>query len=84
MLLACSSSSDNNDVVGGGSPDAMDNTADVDAAIPNGVPDASLELARIPDWTLEDIQTDSGMFGQTYGLDTFADKILVVVVVQGF
>ncbi len=75
MLLACSSSSSND--IG---PMADSSAADASP----GNADATREAARIPSWTLEDIQTDSAMVGQVYGLDTFTDKILVVVVVQGF
>ena len=82
MLLSCSSSS-SDDISPGASPDAMADNAAADAANPVQA-DAAMEAARIPSWTLEDIQTDSAMLGQVYGLDTFADKILVVVVVQGF
>ena len=83
MLLSCSSSFSSDDIGPGASPDAMTDNAAADAASP-GQLDATMEAARIPSWTLEDIQTDSAMLGQVYGLDTFTDKILVVVVVQGF
>ena len=84
LLLSCSSSSSSEDIGPGASPDAMADNNAPDAMTNPGAADAAVQSARIPDWTLEDIQTDSAMLGQTYGLDTFADKILVVVVVQGF
>jgi len=75
MLLGCTSNSGGE---AGNTADARgNNNPSVDASSGN-------ELVRIPNWTLEDIQTDSAMFGQTYGLDSFSDKILIVVVSQGF
>ncbi len=47
----------------------------VDASGPAAI-DAAAELKTIPNWTLEDIQTDSAMLGQTYGLDTFAGCVI--------
>src|SRR5262249_33877959 len=38
----------------------------------------------LPTWRLEDIQPGSPRFGQTYGLDTFSGKIVVVTLVQGY
>ncbi len=61
-----------------------DNGANVDAAIAGGAGDASATPARIPSWTLEDINPTSDRFGETYGLDQFADRVLVVLLVQGF
>ena len=37
-----------------------------------------------PRWMLEDVQPQSPRAGQTYGLDTFASKIVVVVLLEGF
>lgn len=45
------------------------------------VGDAS--LAR-PSWTLEDVQPLSPRTGQTYGLDTFSAKVVVVTLVEGY
>lgn len=55
-------------------------------------PDATPDLAPMPDsapvplptWRLEDIQPQSPRTGQTYGLDTFSGKIVVVTLVEGF
>jgi len=38
----------------------------------------------LPTWRLEDIQPGSPRFGQTYGLDTFSGKVVVVTLVQGY
>lgn len=49
----------------------------------NPAPDAQ-ENVRIPTWALEDIQPESPMFGQTYGLEAFSGSIVVMVLVEGF
>jgi hypothetical protein len=46
------------------------------------VPDAA--PVPLPTWRLEDIQPQSPRTGQTYGLDTFSGKIVVVTLVEGF
>lgn len=56
----------------GGSPDAM------------RTPDSSGIPVSLPTWKLEDIQPQSPRVGQTYGLDTFSGKIVVVTLVEGF
>lgn len=56
-------------VVGGGSDAASDGPD-------NGV--------GLPAWMLEDVQPESPRVGQTYGLDTFAGKIVVVTLLEGF
>jgi hypothetical protein len=38
----------------------------------------------IPSWQLEDIQPQSPRSGQTYGLDSFGGKIVVVTLAEGF
>ncbi len=38
----------------------------------------------LPSWILEDIQPASPRVGQTYGLQTFSDKIVVVTLLEGF
>jgi hypothetical protein len=38
----------------------------------------------LPTWKLKDVQPLSPRTGQTYGLDTFNDKIVVVTLLQGF
>lgn len=50
-----------------------------DAAIGGDAPARTL-----PAWLLEDVQPESPRTGQTYGLDTFANKIVVVVLLEGF
>lgn len=46
-------------------------------------PDAG-GIVMLPTWRLEDIQPASPRVGQTYGLDTFSAKIVVVVLTEGF
>lgn len=74
--LGCGTTQDGGDR----SPDAASSGDD---AI-NSVPLDAAEDQVIPTWSLEDIQPESPMFGQTYGLDTFSDKTLVVLLVTGF
>lgn len=56
----------------------------------NGMPDAPVQqldapaATGIPAWMLEDVQPLSPRTGQTYGLDTFSNKIVVVVLLEGF
>jgi hypothetical protein len=38
----------------------------------------------LPAWMLEDIQPASPRAGQTYGLDTFTNQIIVVSLLEGF
>jgi hypothetical protein len=45
-------------------------------------PDAAPKT--LPTWMLEDVQPQSPRAGQTYGLDTFSGKIVVVTLVEGF
>ncbi len=47
-------------------------------------PDSSVGMVPLPTWKLEDIQPASPRVGQTYGLDTFSGKIVVVTLVEGF
>jgi len=47
-------------------------------------PDSSDTAVTLPTWKLEDIQPQSPRFGQTYGLDTFAGRIVAVTLVEGF
>jgi hypothetical protein len=46
-----------------------------------GSPD---DPAALPTWKLEDIQPESPRIGQTYGLDTFSGKVVVVTLVEGY
>jgi hypothetical protein len=57
----------------GSSPDAPTNTAD-----------APIGAIMLPRWSLEDVQPASARVGQTYGLDTFTGKIIVVSLLEGF
>lgn len=40
--------------------------------------------ATLPTWMLEDIQPASPRVGQTYGLDSFSGKVVVVTLVEGY
>lgn len=53
-----------------------------DGATP--LPDAPPSGGGQPAWQLEDIQPQSTRFGQTYGLDGFASKVVVVTLVEGY
>lgn len=46
--------------------------------------DAPSNPATLPTWQLEDVQPQSPRVGQTYGLDTFSGKIVVVTLLEGF
>ncbi len=86
-MAACSSDDDGGDRE---TADAAANGATFDAAPNSGAdamptgPDAMAAQVTIPSWSLEDIQPESPMFGQTYGLDAFDGKILIAVLVEGF
>jgi hypothetical protein len=41
-------------------------------------------LAALPTWKLKDVQPLSPKNGQTYGLETFSNKIVVVTLLEGF
>jgi hypothetical protein len=45
---------------------------------------APSDPAARPTWKLEDIQPESPRVGQTYGLDTFSGKVVVVTLVEGY
>jgi hypothetical protein len=47
-------------------------------------PPTAGDPAALPTWKLEDIQPESPRVGQTYGLDTFSGKIIVVTLVEGY
>lgn len=47
-------------------------------------PDSSGAAVTLPTWQLEDVQPASPRVGQTYGLDTFSGKIVVVTLVEGY
>jgi hypothetical protein len=52
--------------------------------VPSVTPDAMESPSRLPDWRLEDVQPLSPRVGQTYGLETFSGKVVVVTLVEGF
>lgn len=58
---------------GGGAVDAPGQTIDGPAT-----------ASMLPRWSLEDIQPASPRVGQTYGLDVFTNKIIVVSLLEGF
>lgn len=47
-------------------------------------PDAYVAVVMLPTWQLEDVQPAGPRAGQTYGLDTFSGKIVVVTLVEGY
>jgi len=47
-------------------------------------PDSADGTVTLPAWKLKDVQPASPRAGQTYGLDTFSGKIVVVTLVEGF
>ena len=63
----------------GGSPTGGDPVPD--SANPG---DAPVGAVTIPTWQLEDVQPQSPRLGQTYGLETFGSKIVVVTLLEGF
>ena len=61
-----------------------DTKSNVDA-MANGIDAAGdARASALPAWKLKDVQPLSPKTGQTYGLDTFNDKIVVVTLLQGF
>jgi hypothetical protein len=46
--------------------------------------DAPGSVPMLPLWMLEDVQPASPRVGQTYGLDAFTGKIIVVSLLEGF
>lgn len=67
-LLACGSGTPGPSTPDPDSPTATDSSSQV----------------QLPSWMLEDVQPASPRVGQTYGLQTFADKIVVVTLLEGF
>ena len=41
-------------------------------------------LRRLPAWQLEDVQPVSPRAGQTYGVDSFTNRVIVVSLLEGF
>lgn len=76
VLAACGSSP-----VDRATPDATGGASD--AAGDAAGNDADGE-SQLPMWMLEDVQPESPRVGQTYGLDSFTDKIIVVSLLEGF
>ncbi|MBP8806246.1 MAG: hypothetical protein KBG48_11160 [Kofleriaceae bacterium] len=61
--------------------------ATVDSAVGNDATlggDASDGVRRLPTWRLEDVQPASPRVGQTYGVDTFTNRVIVVSLLEGF
>lgn len=58
-------------------------TSDERVELPECSPAAG-DPAALPTWKLEDIQPESPQVGQTYGLDTFSGKVVVVTLVEGY
>lgn len=46
--------------------------------------DAPSNAITLPRWALEDVQPASPRVGQTYSLDVFTQKIIVVSLLEGF
>jgi hypothetical protein len=61
-----------------GTPEGIGNLGPVPDSPPAGDP------SMLPTWRLQDVQPASPMVGQTYGVDTFAGKIIVVTLLEGF
>ena len=65
-----------------GCAEPMPSGSSPDATIGTG--DARIGASMLPGWSLEDVQPASARAGQTYGLDTFTGKIIVVSLLEGF
>ena len=46
--------------------------------------EATLEQYKLPDWQREDVQPKSGRAGQRYGLEAYAGRTIVVVLLEGY
>lgn len=77
LAVGCSDTGPGTVIVDAMAADPTDAAAVVDAA-------EEPQPVRVPIWALEDIQPGSPGFGTTYGLDAFADQILVVALLEGF
>jgi hypothetical protein len=62
-----------------GAPEPADPGSPIGDATPGDTAQVGL-----PGWMLEDVQPASPRVGQTYGLQTFSDKIVVVTLLEGF
>jgi hypothetical protein len=69
----------------GSTPPAFDadGTDGIDAALFDAA-GGDAAMVGLPTWMLEDVQPVSPRFGQTYGVDTFNGKIIVVTLLEGF
>lgn len=76
ILAACGSSE----------PGRTGAPVDADPAPDTTLPtsDAPASAVGLPTWMLEDVQPDSPRAGQTYGLATFGQKIIIVSLLEGF
>jgi hypothetical protein len=48
------------------------------------IADAADGVVTIPTWMLEDVQPASPRLGQTYGVDSFGGRVVVVTLLEGF
>ncbi|MBA3455866.1 MAG: hypothetical protein H0T42_22405 [Deltaproteobacteria bacterium] len=62
---------------GAAAPDAPRVAGDAPGDAPGGA-------VTLPTWKLEDVQPASPRVGQTYGLDSFTGRIIVVSLLEGF
>lgn len=76
-LAACGSSPSD---PGGGVDSA---TGDGAGASADASPDSRVAVA-LPTWQLEDVQPLSPRMGQTYGVDAFTGRVIVVSLLEGF
>jgi hypothetical protein len=60
---------------------ALDGAVSADARL---VRDGSDGVRRLPAWQLEDVQPVSPRVGQTYGVDSFTNRVIVVSLLEGF
>lgn len=65
---------------GGSFQGLIDAGAPVDAGVDGG----GTVAAEFPAWLLEDVQPQSPRAGQTYGLQAFLGRPLVVMLLQGY
>ena len=84
LAMSCSDSgSDNSGGTADATPASIDAMAQGPDAMAMGI-DAAPQAGSLPSWMLRDIQPQSPMFDQTYGLSAFSGTVLVVVLLEGF
>lgn len=87
-LVGCGSDTTDANADAGSTPDAGSGAADAGGADAGAVcsPDTSPRCAgaAAPDYALEDVQPQSGRFGETYGLEGFAGRVTVVAIVASW